>query len=142
MIFSSYLKHVIRVSDWAKCISLSDEPCIVRPTLIFLNPSELKHYLLIISLVKCNESCSVLSPKIFVSKKTKDVNVKVFNMIKNKNEAKTVTKHIWCDCKCKVISTNAIRINNRIIKYVNVNVKIVTSAKKIIVGILGHVFVL
>ena len=39
--------------------------------------------------------------KICVPNKTKDVNVKVFNMITNKREAKTLTKHISCDCKCK-----------------------------------------
>ena len=38
-------------------------------------------------------------------KKAKDVIVKELNMITNKNEAKTVTKHISCDCKCKFIST-------------------------------------
>ena len=31
--------------------------------------------------------------------------VKVFNMIANKNEAKTTTKHVSCDCKCKFNST-------------------------------------
>ena len=58
-----------------------------------------------ISLDKCNGRCNVLSPKIYVLKKTKDVNVKVFNMITNKNEAKTMTKHISCDCNCKFNST-------------------------------------
>ena len=38
---------------------------------------------------------------LFVVKKAKDINVKVFEMIANKNEAKTMTKHISCDCKCK-----------------------------------------
>ena len=28
------------------------------------------------------------------------MNVKVFNMITNKNEAKAMAKHISCDCKC------------------------------------------
>ena len=32
----------------------------------------------------------------------KDINVKLFNMI---NEAKTITKHISCDFKCKLNST-------------------------------------
>ena len=32
--------------------------------------------------------CNVLSPKIYVPKETKDVNVKAFNMITNKDEAK------------------------------------------------------
>ena len=40
-------------------------------------------------------------------------------MITNKNEAKTVTKHISCDCKCKFISTAC-----------NSNQEIIVSAKK------------
>ena len=43
--------------------------------------------------------------KYVFQKKTKDINVKVFNMITNKNEAKTMTKQISCDCKCKFNST-------------------------------------
>ena len=34
-----------------------------------------------------------------------------------------------------------IQIKNEIIKHINVNVKIIVRAKKIIVGILAHVFV-
>ena len=34
-----------------------------------------------------------------------------------------------------------IQIKNEIIKHVNVNVKVIKSAKKIIVGIIAHVFV-
>ena len=30
----------------------------------------------------------------YVSKKTKDINVKVFNMMTDKNEAKAITKHM------------------------------------------------
>ena len=47
-----------------------------------------------ISLHKCSGSCNVLLPKICILKKTKDINVEVFNMITNKTEAKTMTKHI------------------------------------------------
>ena len=54
-----------------------------------------------ISFDKCSGSCDVLSPKICVPKETKDINVKAFNMIANKNEAKTTTEHISCDCKCE-----------------------------------------
>ena len=46
------------------------------------------------SLDKCSGSCNVLFPKILVLKKTKDINVEVFNMITNKTKAKTMTKHI------------------------------------------------
>ena len=58
-----------------------------------------------ISLDKCNGSCNVLLPKTCVPKETKDINVKVFNIITNKNEAKTMPKHISCDCECKFNST-------------------------------------
>ena len=37
--------------------------------------------------------------------KKQDINVKVFNMITNKNEAKTIAKHTLCDYKCKFSST-------------------------------------
>ena len=47
----------------------------------------------------------VLSPKICVPKETKDINLKAFNMIANKDEAKAMTEHISCDCKCKFNST-------------------------------------
>ena len=39
--------------------------------------------------------------KYIFQKKTKDINVKAFNMITNKNEAKTISKRISCDCKCE-----------------------------------------
>ena len=58
-----------------------------------------------ISLNKCTGICKVLSPKICVPKETKDINVKAFNMITNKDEAKAMTEHISCYCKCKFNST-------------------------------------
>ena len=73
-----------------KCLSFNNEPCMVRPTLVDLNPVALKYYPFMINLDKCSESCNVLSPKICVPKETKDINVKVFN-ITNKDEAKKKT---------------------------------------------------
>ena len=32
--------------------------------------------------------------------KKKDINIKVFNIVTNKNEAKTMTKHISYDSRC------------------------------------------
>ena len=81
-------------------MSLNDEPCMVRPTHIHLNPLELKYYPFMNSLDKFSGSCNVLSPKICVPKKQK-TNIKAFNTIKNKNTAKTMQKHISFDCQCK-----------------------------------------
>ena len=80
--FSEYLA--------TKYLSLIYEPYIVRPTLIDLNPVELKCYPFMISLNKRSLSCNVLSQKICVPNETKDINVKVFSMKRNKNKAKTM----------------------------------------------------
>ena len=63
-------------------------------TLIKMNPVELKYYPYMISLDKWSGSCNFLSPKICVPKEKKDINFKAFNRITNKNEGKTMTKHI------------------------------------------------
>ena len=47
-----------------------------------------------ISLDKYNGICYVLSPKISVSEKAKDINVKVFNIITNKHEAKIMSDYV------------------------------------------------
>ena len=94
--FRESLARIAKVLD-----QTNYEPGTVRLTLIDLNPVELKYYPFMISLDKCNGSFNILSPKICVAKETKYINVKAFNMVTNKNEAKAMTKHISCDCKCK-----------------------------------------
>ena len=71
--------------------------------------------------------------KICVPKEIKDINVKAFDLITNKYEARAMTEHISCTCKCKFNITTCNSHKNRIIKYANVNVKIIVSVKKIIV---------
>ena len=65
----------------------------IRPTLIEMNPNELKHYPFMINLNKCAGSCNVLSPKIYVPKEIKEIYVKVFTTITNKGEAKAVREN-------------------------------------------------
>ena len=87
-----------------KFVSLNNETCMARPTLIDLNPVELNYYSFIISLDKCNGSCNAVDDffaRICIPSDTTDKNVKVFNMITRTNEVKTLLKHISCDCKCK-----------------------------------------
>ena len=57
--FNSYLE--------TKCMSLNNEPSMVRPTLIKLNPIDLKYY----PFMNCNGSCNVLSPERCVPKTQK-----------------------------------------------------------------------
>ena len=113
----------------------------VRPIHIDMNPVELKYYPFMIRLNKCTGSCNVLSPKICVSKETKDINVKALDMIANKNEAKAITEHISCDCKCKfnsIICNSNPKWNNETCQCECKNYR---KCKKIIVGIQKHVSV-
>ena len=71
------------------------------------------------------------------SEEKKKTNVKTLNMMKLKQlqniflviaEANSLVQHV-------------IKIKNRITKHVNVSIKFFVSARKVIVGILAHVFV-
>ena len=42
-----------------KCVSLDNEPCMTKPTLVDLNHIELDYYSFIMNLDKCNGSCHV-----------------------------------------------------------------------------------
>ena len=73
----------------------------IRPTHVGMNPVELRYNPFMFSLNKSSGSCNVLSSKHCVPKEVKDMNVKAFIIITNKNETKVMTEHILCDYKCK-----------------------------------------
>ena len=63
-------------------MSLNNEPSMVRPSFVELNPVGFNYYLFAISLGKCYKSFNVvndLSMTICVPSKKKDINIKVFN---------------------------------------------------------------
>ena len=84
---------------------LNDEPSMVRPTLININPVELKYYPFVIGIDKHTGSYYVFSPKICLPKETKDICIKTVNMITKKDETKAMTKYISCNFKCKFNNT-------------------------------------
>ena len=94
-----------------------------------MNPNELKYSPFRISLNKCTGNFNALYPKLRVPKETKDV--KVFNMITNKDEAKAMTEHFSFIVNANSIVQDLIQDINGIIKHINVNVKIIISMKKV-----------
>ena len=54
-----------------KCLLLNDEPCMIRPILIDMNPVERKYYPFVIIIDICTGSCNVLSPKNMCFKRNK-----------------------------------------------------------------------
>ena len=99
--FIALLSSLARVADLTKCLFLNDKPCMVRPAIIDMNPIVLKYYPFMTSLNKCTGSYNFFSLNICVPKETKDIYVKAFNMMTNKNKAKAITEHISRDCICK-----------------------------------------
>ena len=120
-----------------KCLFCNDEPCMVRATLTDMDLVEFKYYPFMNSLNKCSGSCNVWSPTICVPKKTKGINVKAFNILTKKDETKAMTEHVPVIVNANSIVKHAIQKKNGIIKDVYVNVKIIVSAKKIIVGMIA-----
>ena len=98
-------------------MSLNNIPCIVRPTLVDSNPIKLNYYLFMISLVKCNISCNVvddISTKMCVPNKTKDVNIKIFNMITRMQKRWQNIFHLTVNANLKI--QHVIQIKNGIMK--------------------------
>ena len=62
-------------------------------------------------------------------------------MITGMNQWTTLTKHISCECKCRLIEDNVIQISSRIIINVDVSVKNVMYVKNIVFGIFLHIVV-
>ena len=107
-IFIVLLTGIIGASIHTKCVSLSNQKCMIQPTLINLNPNEYSqefhYYPFGVKLDRCVGSCNALndlSNKEYVPNKTEDLNLSVFNIITETNELKTLTKHISCEYKCK-----------------------------------------
>ena len=78
-----------------KCMSLNNQPCITRPTLIDLNPDEcnqgLGHHPSVVNFNRFDGSCKTLddpSGRICVSDTTGNKNLNVYNLIAIENESK------------------------------------------------------
>ena len=106
--FMGLLIRIVNGPNHTKCISLSNQKCMIQPTLINLLPNEyiqeFHYYPFVVKLNRCAGSCNTLNDlfnKVLVTNKTENLNLRMFNMITGINESKTLTKHLSCKCKCK-----------------------------------------
>ena len=148
-IFIGLLAGLVNGSNHTKYVSLSNQKCIIQPILINLHPNEYSqefhYYQFAIKLDRCVGSCNTLNDlsnnKVSIPNKTEDLNLSVLRMITGTDESKTLTKHVSCECKCKLNGTKG---NSN--QWWN-NDKCRCECKKIIdmknnmFGILVHVFV-
>ena len=91
--FIALLSSIINPSNHAKCVSFSNQKCMIQPTLINLHPNEYSqetyYYPFAVNLYRCVGSCNTLndlSNKVCAPNKTENLNLSVFNMITGINE--------------------------------------------------------
>ena len=105
-------------------MSLSNQKCIIKPTLINLHPNEnnqeLHYYPFLVKLHRCvgsHNTPTVLSIKVCLPNKTEDLNIHVSNIITGNNKWKNLTKDISCKSKRKFdgrkCNSNRKRNNNK-----------------------------
>ena len=102
-IFIRLLTDIVSTSNYAKCMSLGNQKCMIQSTLISLHPNEYSqefhYYLSAVKLDRCVRSFDTLndlSNKVCIPNKTKDLSLSMFNMTTGINESKMLTKHISC----------------------------------------------
>ena len=102
------LTGIVDAYNHTKWVSLSNQKCMIQPIFTGLHPiehsQEFHYYPFAIKLDKCVGSCNTLndlSNKVCLPIKTGNLSVTVFNMITGINESKTLTRDIFCECKCK-----------------------------------------
>ena len=86
-----------------------NQQCMARPNITDLDSDEYNQGLryITINLDRPDGSCNTLddlSDIIWLSNKTDVVHLSDFNKITRKNESKTLTKHISCECRYKLDS--------------------------------------
>ena len=127
---------------------LSNKKFKIQPTLINLHPNEysqeFRDYPFSVKLDRFIGSCNTvnnLPNKVCTPNKTEVIILSVLNTIKGKHESKTITKHIACECKCKIDGTKC-RSNQSWNNYrCQCECKKHHICEKNMFGILAHAFV-
>ena len=86
-----------------KYISIHNQSCMIGPVLFDWNSDKLIYYLFIISLDRSDASCNTAEypfGRICVPNKMKNVNLKLFNMIRAMNESKPFVKQTSWERRC------------------------------------------
>ena len=101
----SFLK-MVKVKS-LECMSVVNQKCMSRSKIININANEPIFYPYSIKVNKCSVSCNNINDpfaKLCVPGITKNINVKVFNIMARINEIRQIVWHETCKCICKLTS--------------------------------------
>ena len=84
---------------------MNNRECKVRPEIININSNEPSFYRYGVKRSKCSGSCNNINDpyaKLSVLHVSKNMNVKVFNLISRTNETRYMKWHETCKCECRL----------------------------------------
>ena len=90
-----------------KRMSVVNQKCMYRPKIIDVNSEEPVFYPYFIKVNKCSGSCNNINDpfaKLCVPDVSKNINVKVFNLMSRINERRQMIWHETCKCVCRLTS--------------------------------------
>ena len=94
--------NVLKVKS-LECMSMINQKCMSRPKIIDVNNNEPVFYPYSIKVNKCSGSCNNINDpfaKLRVPDITKNINVKVFNLMSRINETRQMVWNETCKCMC------------------------------------------
>ena len=99
--------NILKVKS-LECMSVVNQKCMSRPKIIDINANEPVIYPYSIKVNKCSGSCNNINndpfAKLCVPDITKNIIVKVFNLMARINETRQIVWHETCKCICKLTS--------------------------------------
>ena len=98
----AFLSTLISVNSLS-CISMNNQECKVRPTIVNVKSEECVFYPFSIKASKCSGSCNNINdpyPKLCAPDIVK--NFKVFSLISRTNETGQIEWYGTCKCKCRL----------------------------------------
>ena len=90
-----------------KCMLMNNQKSMSRPEIMDLNPNEPVFFPYLIKINKCSGSCNTINDpyaKLCVPDITKNINVKVFNLMARINGTRQIVWHETCKCICRLTS--------------------------------------
>ena len=94
----------IATSVGLECVSKVNQKCVSGPKIIDVNKNEPVFYPYSIKVNKCSGSCNTINNPLCVPGITKNINVKVFNLIARINETRQTVWHETCKCIFRLTS--------------------------------------
>ena len=106
-IFIGLLTSLVNGSDHTKCVSLSNQKCMIQSIPINLHPNEYNqefhYYSFAVKLDGCVGSCDALndlSNEVCIPNKTADLNLSMFNMIAGIDLMEKLSNQWWNSNEC------------------------------------------